>query len=131
MKQDYFGISYCIDRELELQEQGENVTYIKSSSLSLSKSCDMRGCTRHYAGQRYQSVSLTADSEQMSLLFGSSGSVLWEQAIDRLDSATRQRYFWGCKPVRTCSTFLIVSIIAIAASRKNQKFFIMKVRSWN
>ncbi|MCG7406629.1 helix-turn-helix domain-containing protein [Paenibacillus sp. ACRRX] len=95
MKRDYFGLSYCIDGELELQEQGENLVHFKSSSLSLSKSCDMRGCTRHYGGQRYQSVSLTADSEQMSLLFGSSGSVLWEQAIHRLDNATRQRYFIG------------------------------------
>ncbi|MCY9513249.1 helix-turn-helix transcriptional regulator [Paenibacillus apiarius] len=91
----YIGVTYCLDGELELQEHGYEKALFTKNSLSVSKSCEMKGCTRHYAGRRYQCVSLTADSEHMSMLFGSSGIDLWNHTMGKLDSSARQQYFTG------------------------------------
>jgi len=95
MMSHYVGVTYCIDGELERKEYGFEEFLFAKNHLFVSKSAEMRGYTRHRAGQRYRCVSLNMNSEHMLHLLGSGGIELWNDRMEKLEKLTRRPYVTG------------------------------------
>lgn len=96
----HFEIEYCVDGALGIQMDRLGEQLFRRNAMSVSMSCESRGRLRHIAGQRYQCVSLTADTEAISAYLGSAGAPLWQDTFEQLNMRKRSDYFIGTNASR-------------------------------
>lgn len=95
LSDEYFEIEYCMDGCIYIEEEKAGGTCFGPNYLSVSLSRNMKGTVKRCAGQKYQGVSITANKQELSAYFGSTGISVWNDTIECLEETLRSEYYLG------------------------------------